>query len=163
MVAGTPRNQRIDRQCIAIKSWLPLAGLRTEKSVEVFKAKSRGPAVERTGGVDLPHGRVVPFAEGGRAVAVFFQHLGHGCRLFRPQRGVSGITGRQLGDVAEGHLVTVASGKQRGARGRAHGVDVETVVAKSVVGELLRRGSIDGTAKNAGCAEANVIEENQND
>ena len=46
-----------------------------EKAVEVLKAQVRGPAIEGSRRPRFPVGRVVPFAECGRAVAVALEHL----------------------------------------------------------------------------------------
>jgi hypothetical protein len=59
--------------------------------------------------------------------------------------------------------VAIAAGEQCGARGRTHGVDVETVVAKSPVGELSKFGCIHWPAKGAGRGEPNIIQKNEDD
>src|SRR5208282_3705819 len=161
MVAGTPWGERVRGKRVAIEGRLPLTGLGAHEAVKIFEAEARGPAIVRTSGVDLPHGCIVPFSETGGAVAVFLEHFGHGSRLFRPQRVISGITGRQFSNVAESDLVTVASCKQRSAGRGTHGVDVETVIAKSAVGKLLKFGRVHRTAENTGRAETHVVQKNQ--
>jgi hypothetical protein len=49
---------------------LPLAGRAAQEAIEVLKAQTRGPMIKGTCGAHLSGRRVVPLAEGRRAVAV---------------------------------------------------------------------------------------------
>ncbi len=146
---------------VAIQCGLPLADRRAQKTVEVFEAQSGGPVIERPGRVHFPYRCVVPLAERRGAVAVELQNLRHGGGAPGPDGVVAGIPGSGFGDHAEADFVIVAPGEQRTARGRAHGVHVETVVAQSARSQLAKKRRRHRTAKRRGGAEADIVQQDQ--
>ncbi len=126
---------------------LPLRGLAGQKAIEVVEAVTGGPAVERSHRGGLVGRRVVPLADGGRAVAVVAQHFGEGGRSLRYHAGVAVPVHRAFGDGAVAHALVVAPSQQRGAGGRADRRGVEGVVADALVGHAAQRGRLDLAAE----------------
>ena len=85
----------------------------------------------------FPVGRVVPFAPGGRAVAVLCQHLGDRGAATRPNAVVAGIAGGEFRDRAGRTLMVIATGQEGNPRGRADRRRMETIVANALSGQLI--------------------------
>lgn len=99
------------------------------------------------------------FAEGGGAVAVQPQHLGKGCDAVGARAGLSGEGGGGFGDGAEVIGVVIASGEQRGTRGRAERGGVKVVVAQAIAGEAFGGRHVNGSAECAGLSESHVVDQ----
>ena len=95
--------------------------------MEVFKAKTRRPSIERTDRRDFPARRVMPFAESGCAVAAEPQHLRDRRHLGLPEPVVT----REIAfaDSAESHSMVIATGEQRCACRGTQCRRMEVVVA----------------------------------
>ena len=155
--------RRLDRRLVAEELRLPLAGLAAVESVPIFKALAGRPTRERPDRRGLPVGRIVPFAPGRRAVAVFLQHLGHRRGFERPDAVIARKTGREFGDGAEADLMMVEAGQHRRAGRRADAGGVERVVAKAFARKLVEVGRRDRSAECAGMAEADIVEQDDDD
>ena len=105
----------------------------------------------------------MPLAEGARAVAVEPQHLRQGRHAVRILPGVAGEGRRALHDRAGIDGVMVPSGLERVAGRRAQRRGVEVVEAQAGLGQLVHRGRADGPAERAGPAEADVVDQHDDD
>ena len=141
----------------------PLRGFTGEEAVEVVEAVAGGPAVLRSHRGRFGGGRVVPFTEGGGLVAVVAQNLGEGGGLLGDDAGKAVEGDGALGDGAGTDAGVVASSEQRGAGRRADRRGVKGVVADAFVGELGEGGRVDFAAEGVGHAEADVIDEDDED
>src|SRR5215467_13092710 len=95
---------------IAKQERRPLVSLAAHEAVEVFKAHSGGPLIERTGNAVLVVGRVVVLPEPRGRVTVLFQDFTDG-RVVDPDNGiVAGITSGLFRDNAEPDRMVIASG-----------------------------------------------------
>ena len=141
----------------------PLAGLGPDEPVELFEAQAGRPEIERSGLAVLPVGHVVVLAEPGGVPALLLEDFGDGGGVLAHQAVVAGEAGGQFHDVAGMHRVVVAAGEQRRARGRRDRRGVELRVAQPVLGQLVQRRRVAGPAEGARRAEADVIEEDDDD
>jgi len=140
-----------------------LVGLAAYKAVEGVEALVGGPALEGAGRAHLPGGRVVPLAEGPCAEAAHLKDLGqthggvgHPARVAREGRG-------RLDDGAHVHAVVVAPRLEgRSGRGAQRG-GVEVVEFGALFGELGESRRSDGAAEGLGGAEAQVVDEHDDD
>ena len=137
----------------------PLVRLAADEPVELVEALVRRPAVERARDPRLPGGRLVPLAEGRRAVAVEAQHLGDRGGRVRDLAGRARQGRRHLRDEAHVHGVVVAAGLEGGPRRRAERGRVEVVVAQAGLGEPVERGRRDRAAERARRPEAEVVDQ----
>src|SRR5262249_10347543 len=85
----------------------------------------------------------------------------HGPGALRNERIVARIAGCKLGDVAAGNRMMVASGNERGSRGRAQRGCVIHAVTKSAISNSLEVGGLDRPTERARCPEAHVVGQNQ--
>src|SRR5580704_4739051 len=104
---------RFNRDGALVDPGVPLIGLATDKSIEVFEpATARRPLVERTHWAGLPDRYFVALPELRRRVAV--QPEGHWQRCFvlGENGAVAGRRGGEFSDAAHPDRVMVATGKQ---------------------------------------------------
>ena len=155
--------RRFDRVEVLVEPRLVLRGLAGEESVEVVEPVPRRPSVERPHRGGLVGGRVVPLAEGRGLVTVVVQHLRD--RGGRPgdHAGVAVPVDGTLGDGPVADPLMVPPGQQRGARRRTDRGGVERVVADPVVREAGQRRCVDLAAEGVGQAEADVVEQDDED
>ncbi|MNQ98269.1 hypothetical protein D3C85_1139530 [compost metagenome] len=154
---------RLDRGGIAIQAWLVLRGFPGQETVEVLEPVARRPGIERAGCSGVEGRGVVPFAEGGGAVAILLEHLGHGRRTLGDFSGIAVPVGGQFGDHAVADAVVVAPGQQGGAGGGADGGCVEGVIAHTAVGHSAQGRGMDGTANGVGLRESGIVEHDHQD
>ena len=102
--------RRLDGVVVFHEARFPLRGFTGEEAVEVVEAVSVRPAILRSHVGGLGRGRVVPLAEGGGAVTVVLQHLGHGRGFLRDHAGVAVECHRALGDGAGADAGVVSAG-----------------------------------------------------
>ena len=91
----------------------------------------------------LAAGRFMPFSKSASCESVLAQDFSDRCRVVRDHGRVSSVSGGDLGDRAHVHLMVIPTGLERGPCWSAQGDGVKTVVAESVVSELLESRHID--------------------
>ena len=137
-----------------------LVGLPTNEAEKVLEAVAGAwPVVERAGGAGLPHRHLVALADVSGGIAVEPQRLGEWGAGVRADRIVAGRRGGHLGDAAHPDCAVVATSEQRRSRRRAERRRVEAGIAQPFPGEPLGGGSLARSAKSAGGAEANIVEQ----
>ena len=156
---------RLDRIEVLEQPRLPLRGLAGEEAVEVVEADALAgwPERERPHRRGFGRRRVVPLAEGRSLISVIAKHLGDGRGRPGNDAGIAIPVHRALGDGAGTHALVISAGQQRRARRRADRGRVEGVVADAVIRDPRKRRRVDWTAIGIGQAEANVIEEDDQD
>ena len=142
---------------------VPLVGLATDEAVELVEARVRRPAIEGAGHGGLPGRGLVPLAERRRAVAVEAQGLGEVLASGGALALVAGEAGGDLHHAADVDLVVVPPGQQRRTRRRAECRGVEMVEAQPFVGQLIEGRRLDAAAEAGDCAEADVIDQHDDD
>ncbi len=155
--------RRLDAVLVAVDRRRPLVRLTAEEAVEFVEPLTVRPAVEGTGRADLPDRGLVPLAIGCGAVSVEAQHLADAGDIVGEHAGRAGEGGRHLGDLGLVGRVMVAAGLERLTRRRAEGGRVELVVHQPLAGELVEVRCVDHTAEGAGSAEADVVEQDDDD
>ena len=153
----------LHRHRVAIKPGLPLAVGTALETVKIFEAQRRRPMVEGTDRVDFPAWGVVPLAESRSGIAVVLQDLGHRSSTLRPDRIVARVTGGAFDHRAEADFMVVAPREQGGTGRRAQRIDVKAVVAQSLGGELFQFRRLDRPAQRRGGAEADIVQQHQQD
>ena len=154
---------RIDLDHAVVDERIPLVGLTADEAVELVETLVGGPAVERARHAGLPRGGFVPLAEGAGAVAVEPQHFRQGRNAVRDLPGVAREGRRALHDRAGVDGVVVAAGLERVACRRAQRRGVEVVEAQAGLGKLVHRRRADGAAERARPAEADVVDQHDDD
>ncbi|MND79457.1 hypothetical protein D3C80_712000 [compost metagenome] len=152
-----------DRRGALVQARFVLGGFAGQEAIEMLKAIAGRPTIERTGSRDLERRGVVPFAEGGGAVAVLLEHLGHGRRALGDFPGIAVPVGGQFRDHAVADPVMVAPGQQRSASCRADRRSVKGVVAHAAVGNTAQGGGMDSPADGIGLREAGIVEHDHQD
>ena len=152
-----------DRRGLVIDRRLPVRRLGTDDAVEAIEAHPGGPSVKGPRRALLPRRREMPFAEGARAVAVPPQDLGDGGRLLRDCAVVPGKAVRDLGDAAHVHRMMISAGEKSCPSGGTQRRRVELVVAKPGTRHPIDCWGGHRAAERAAGAEADVIEEDQDD
>ncbi len=161
-VIGLARG-RLDRSCVLEQPRLVLRGLAGQEAVEIVEAIAGGPALERAHGRGLGGRGVVPLAEGRGLVAVVLEHLGQSGGALGNDAGIAVEVQGPLGDGARADTVVVAPGQKRRAGGRTDRCGVKAVVAQSLAGQPGEGGRGDLAAEGVGKAEADVIEQHDQD
>ena len=115
-------------------NWSVLAGLTGEETPEIVESQGVWPAVKGTCGPLFIIRCEVPLAKCRCVVAIETQGLGHGGGTFGPGGVVSRKAIAQLNYRAYADGVIIATRKQRCPRWRTDGVDMKTVVAKTLPG-----------------------------
>ena len=141
----------------------PLVGLAADEAVELVESGARRPAIERSGHAHFPRRGLVILSERGRAVAVLAQNLGQRRDAERPRAGVARERRGDFHDRARVVRMVVAAGQQRHARGRAEGRGVKAVVLEPLAGKAVERRHGNGAAERARVAEADVIDQEDDD
>ena len=144
---------------------LPLRGLAGQEAVEVVEADplAGGPQRERPHRRRVGRRRVVPLAEGGGLVTVSAQDLRNGRRGPGNHAGIAVPVHRAFRNRPGTHPLVVASGQQRRPRRRADRRGMEGVVADALVRDARQRGRMDRSAVGVGQAEADVVEQDDED
>src|SRR5207248_1708403 len=127
--------RRLDRFNVLEKGRRPLAGVAADEAVEILKAESGWPQVERPGLAAVPVGHVVVLAVPGCVVAVLPEHLGKRAAALGHERVIPRKTGASLHDESRRGRMVVTPGKQRRAGGRAERAGMELRVAQAVLGK----------------------------
>src|SRR5262245_55144581 len=153
------RFRSLDGLVALVESRVPLVGLAADEAVEVLEAAPSGPAVEWAGGTRLPDWHLVALAELCRRVAVQAHRLLDGRLRVRTDRVVPGRAGRDLGDATHPDRVVVPTAQQRRSGRRAERRGMEARVLQAVGGQLLERRRLARAAERAGCAEADVVDQ----
>jgi len=105
----------------------------------------------------------VPLAEATGGVSVHAQHLSHRGGLGRDDGVVTGKAVGHLGDATHVHRVMIATGQQRGARGRTQRRGVEAVVTQARARHQIEAGRGHRTTEGAERPEADVVENDDED
>ena len=148
---------RFNRSSILYNRWRPLAGVTTDKTVEVLEAKSNRPEIKRTGLAGVPVRDVVVLTKPGRVVTIQLEDVAESALGLRDQRVVSGIADPYLHDASCGDAVVVSARKKSRSRGRAESGGMKVVVSKSSFGNSIHRRCWDWTTKRTARTESNVI------
>ena len=155
--------RRFDRVEVLVEPRLVLRGLACEEAVEVVETVPGWPAVERPHRRRLIRRRVVPLAEGCRAVAVVVQHLSDRRRRFGNDSGVAVEVGSPFGNRTVADSMVVASSQERRSGRRADRRCVEAVVADSLIAEARQRRRVNLSAEGVCLGEANVVDQDDKD
>ena len=148
---------RLDGRGVPPQARLVLRGFACDEAIEVVEAQPGRVLVEGAGRRQGRDGRVVPFAEGGRVVAVVAQNARHGGRRARNLADVAVEVVGELGDDARADAVMIASGEQRGPRGRAHRRRVEAIVGDAVLAQPGHGRRMDRPAEGFQVREPGVV------
>jgi hypothetical protein len=154
---------RLDDVGVFHQARLPLAGFAGEEAVEILEAIAGRPFVEGTHRRRLVGRRVVPFAEGGRLVAVVLQHFGDGSRSLRDHAGVAVPIHSALGDGSAADALVIAPGQQRGPGRRTDRGIVESVIADAGLRNARQIGRIDLATVGAGLPVADIVDQDDQD
>ena len=164
VVALFGRLLRLDRRGALVERRVPLVGLAADEAVEVLEAAAaRRPGVERSGRARLPDRHFVALAELRGGVAIQLQRPRQRRHRVGQHRAVARRTGGNLGDAAHANGMVVAAGQQRLARGRAQRGGVEASEFQPARCQFLRGRCLAGPAKGAGRAEADVVDQDDQD
>ncbi|CAB4835019.1 unannotated protein [freshwater metagenome] len=159
VVAVCDRSRRVDVFVAAHELGMELVGLAAQEAVEAVEPSGQRPVVERPGGGALVARREMPLAHHEGREAVRTQHLGDGGR----RRGDGAPHVRkarvEVRDAAHAHRVMVSAGEEAGPGRRAHGRDMEVVVAESAGGESIDVGRLDGRPVAAEVPVPRVVEQ----
>ena len=140
-----------------------LVRLAADEAVKMFEARAGRPLVERSHGRDLPERHLVALAELRRRIAVELQDLRQRRLLLGPDAVVAGRRRRHLGDRAHADGMMVPAGEKRLARRRAQSSRMESVVLQAVGRQAFGGGGVARSAERARGAEADIVEENDQD
>ena len=155
--------RRLDLDQAVVDERIPLVGFTADEAVELVEPLVGGPAVERTRHAGFPGGGFVPLAEGAGAVAVEPQHLRQRRHAVGILPGVARVGRRALHDRAGIDGVVVPAGLERVARRRAQRRRVEVVEAQAALRQPVHRRRADRTAERARPAEADVVDQHDDD
>src|SRR5687768_8591060 len=161
MVALFRRPIDLNRRRSLMDTRVPLARLAADESVEIFEPAAAGrPLVERPDRAGLPHRHFMAFAELGGVVAVQLERLGKRRRRVWENGIIARCTGCNFGDPAHSDRAMVAPGQQRlSGRGTECG-SVEATILKPARREAFCVWRLARTAECAACAEADVVDQN---
>ena len=164
VVALLGRLLGLDRRGALVERRVPLVGLAADEAVEVLEAATAGwPGVERSGGARLPHRHLMALAELRGRVAIQLQRPRQRRHRVGQHRVVARRAGRNLGDAAHSNGMMVATGQQGLPRGRAQRGRVEAGELQPARCQFFRGGRLAGPAKGAGRAEADVVDQDNQD
>ncbi len=153
----------LDRDRALVDRRVVLMGLAADEAVEVLEAAPGGPVVERAHRARLPDRHLVALAELRRRVAVQLQGLRERRAGVRAHRAVAGSRRRELRDAAHADGVVVPAAQESRPRGRAQRSRVEAVVLEARRRQALGVGRIDRAAERARGAEADIIDQDDED
>ncbi len=136
-----------------------LAGCPGEEAPPVVEAPRLRPVLERSGGTHLAPRSHVPLAEAACDVPVLLQDPRQGRAAPRARARVARERAGELRDSAHAHAVVVAPCEEGGARRRAHGRHMESVVGEAHLLHPCERRRTDLAAERLGSAEPCVIHE----
>ena len=148
---------------VAHQSRFVLRGLAGEEAVEVLEAVAGRPVVEGALAGDLLLGRVMPLAPGPGVVAVVLEHLGDRRRRLGDDAAEAVEVVGDRRDLAVADAGVVASGQERGPRGRTHGRGVEAVERDAHLRHAIERRRMDLAAVGRGRAWPDVVHEDDED
>jgi hypothetical protein len=163
MIAAGVTPWRIDMRVVGDQLRRVLVGLRIEKSVEAVEAAPERPAVEGAGGAAFGERGHVPFADHVVAVGVSAQHFRERAGFARDLAAIAGITRVEIGETADADRMMVASGQQRGARGRTHRGGMKARIAQPLARETVDRRRPDLRAVAAEIGKTDVVEQHHQD
>ena len=164
VVALFGRFLRLHRRGPLVERRVPLVGLAADEAVEILEAATAGrPGIERTCGTRLPHRHFVALAELRGGVAVEFQRLRQRRHRVGEHRAVPRCAGGNLGDAAHANGMVIAAGQQRLPRGRAQRGGVEAGELQPARCQFFRGRCLARPAKGAGRAEADVVDQDNQD
>ena len=161
VIALFGRLVRLDRRRAFVERRIPLVGFPADKAIEVLEAPSTTgrPVVERAQGAGLPHRHFVAFTKLRGRVAVQPQRLRKRRHCVRQEGVVTGCRGRYLGNATHAGRMMISTGQHRLSRRRAQRSRVEAIVFQAARGELLEVRRLARPAERAGRAEANVVDQ----
>ena len=162
-IALLGRLGRLHGRCALIEPGKVLVRLAADEAVEMLEARTGRPLVERPHGRDFPIGHFVALAELRRRIAVELQDLGQRRFFLGPDAVVARRRRRHLGDRAHADGVMVSTGEKRLARRRAQSGRVEPIVLQPIGRKAFGGGRVARAAKGARGAEADIVEENDQD
>ena len=164
VVALFGRLPRLDGRGPLVERRVPLVGLAADESVEVLEAASaRRPGIERSGRARFPDRHFVTLAELRGGVAIQLERPRQRRHRVGQHRAVARRASRNLGDAAHANGMVVSAGQQRLARGRTQRGGVEAIELQPARCQFFRGWRLAGPAKGAGCAEADVVDQDNQD
>ena len=164
VVAFLRRLLWFDRRGPLVERWIPLVGLAADETVEVLEAAAAGrPGIERSGRARFPDRHFVALAELRGGVAIQLERPRERRHRVGQHRAVARRACRNLGDATHAHGVMVAAGQQRLARGRTQRGGVEAGELQPARCQFFRGGRLARPAKGAGCAEPDVVDQDNQD
>lgn len=126
----------------------------------MFEARSHRPAIKWAGRARFPDGDLVTFTELRGRVPIQLEDLCQRRAGIRTHRGIAGCRRRHLCDAAHADGMMVPAAQERRSRWRADRGGVEAGVFQSLCSEPLGRRSIARPTEGARCAEADLVEQN---
>jgi hypothetical protein len=152
---------RLDRRGILVQRRVPLVTVAPNEPVEVFKAQSGRPQVERPRLARHPVRHIMHFAESCRVVAVVLEDCTDGTSALGHQRIVTRVACCEFGDNATSNRMVVSSADQRRPGRRAKRRRVIFVVAKAAIGKPLEVRRLDRPAEGAARTKSYIIGQDQ--
>src|SRR5213593_3630735 len=119
---------RLDADGSVKNCWRPLIGFAADEAIELVEAGVSRPAVIGAGNGYFPRRSLMILPESSGAVSVQAKHFCQRRYIVRPDAGVAWKCGRKFHDGAGVVHVMIATGEQRGARGRTERTSVKGVV-----------------------------------
>ena len=141
----------------------PLAGVTTDKAIEVFKAQPCGPEIKWPSLAVVPIGHVMVLAVPGGVVAVLPQHLREGADTLGHECVVARKASASFHNNSRICRVMIATREQGCACGRTKSRGVELRVAKAVLGETVEGRCRYRTTECTGSSEAHIVSQNKQD
>src|SRR3990172_4590686 len=146
-----------------INQWSILIGFSPDEAVELIEAGMSLPAVIRTRNRNFPGRRFMIFTEDSRAVTILAKHFGHRRDGLRTNTCVSRKCRREFHNSSRIVAMVIVACQQRSAGWRTQCGCMKTVVTDSSGCQFVQCGHIDGSAKGAGGAKANIINQHDDD
>ena len=153
----------LDRDGALVDGGVVLVRLAADEAVEVLEAAARRPVVERAHRARLPDRHLVALAELRGRVAVELERLGERGAGVGPDRVVARRAGGDLRDPAHPDRVVVSPAQQGRPRRRAERRRVKAVVLEPARRQPLGYRSADRAAEGARGAEADVVDQHDQD
>src|SRR5215471_16331198 len=154
---------RVDRRRVAEHIRLPLAGVATNKAVEVLETHAYRPLSERPRLARLKLGCVVVLPEPCRPITVFQKDPAYGRAVRRDDAVVALETCRLLRDDAKTNGVVIAPGEKRRPRGRAQCSGMEVRVTQPVARDAIQRRRWNHATERARSAETDIVRDDEED
>ena len=156
----------VDRNVVVVlvePVWLMEVREAVEDPVVPLETLLQRPTVARTGIGEMRVLAEVPFADHERGPAVVAEQFGHRDGVATQFMGVAGEAGIAVSDVPHARHVVVEAGEHRGARRRAHRIDMEVGVAHTTGSEGVEVGRVDLGAVAGEVGEPEIVGQHHDD